>query len=124
MQCLQLFLFFFFKSQRTQGHITLYLLTTVPSAFLTFQLYSMAASRYSATGALISAGDDLSQPGLTQYMMDIVFVTWAAQVLACVWTRAWWIYASVRQSPSKHVLFDYLASSDLVISFILDFFHT
>lgn len=95
-QGLQLLLFFFFQSQRTRSHITLYALTSLPSLFLTFQLVSMGSPRLSPTGALLSAGDDLSQAGLTQYMMDIVFVTWAAQILACAWSRAWWIYASVR----------------------------
>lgn len=60
----------------------------------------MGSPRLSPTGSLVSAGDDLSQAGLTQYMMDIVFVTWAAQIVACVWSKGWWIYASVCLSCS------------------------
>lgn len=94
-QGLQLLLFFFFQSQRTRSHAMLYALTSLPSLFLTFQLMSMGRPRFSPTGALISPGDDLSQAGLTQYMMDIVFVTWATQIIGCVWSRGWWLYASV-----------------------------
>lgn len=97
-QGLQLLLFFFFQSQRTRGHITLYALTSLPSLFFTFQLVSMGSPRLSPNGTLLSAGDDLSQAGLTQYMMDVVFVTWAAQILACAWTKAWWLYASVSKA--------------------------
>lgn len=55
----------------------------------------MGSPKTTANGTLLSAGDDLSQAGLTQYMMDVVFVTWASQIFACVWGKAWWLYASV-----------------------------
>lgn len=108
VQGIQLLLLFFFQSQRTRSHITLYALTSLPSLFLTFQLISMGSPRLSPTGSLVSAGDDLSQAGLTQYMMDVVFVTWAAQIVACVWSKGWWIYASVcflcmaDRNPCRH----------------------
>ncbi|KAK9895778.1 DUF788-domain-containing protein [Cystobasidium minutum MCA 4210] len=94
-QGLQLILFFFFQSQRTRGHLSLYAITSVVSLFLTFQLVSMGSPRLSPTGTLLSAGEDLSQAGLTQYMMDVVFVIWTAQVSACAWSRAWWLLASI-----------------------------
>lgn len=76
----------------------------------------MGSPRLSPTGTLLSAGEDLSQAGLTQYMMDVVFVIWTAQVSACAWSRAWWLLASVSwnrtilpklpegEAPQKHVV--------------------
>ena len=55
----------------------------------------MGAPRYSPSGALTSAGDDLSQAGLTQYMQDVVYVTWAAQLFGLIWSKGWWLYAIV-----------------------------
>ncbi|OAA53425.1 hypothetical protein ISF_08778 [Cordyceps fumosorosea ARSEF 2679] len=46
-----------------------------------------------ATGALRSAGEDLAAAGLTEYMFDVVWVTWAAAVLAALfgpWGWALW----------------------------------
>ena len=55
----------------------------------------MGQPRLSATGILESAGDDLSQAGLTQYMQDVIFVTWGAQMVSLVWSKGWWIYGTV-----------------------------
>jgi hypothetical protein len=88
-QLLQLVCFLLFSSRRTRSHILLYLLTSVPSLALYAQLVSMGSPRAK------SAGDDLGQAGLTQYMLDVVFVTWAAQTGALVTSKAWWLYALV-----------------------------
>jgi len=94
-QILQILLFLLFRSQRTRSHLTLYILTSLPSLFLTLQLYIMGAPRYSPSGALTSAGDDLSQAGLTQYMQDVVYVTWTAQLFGLIWSKGWWLYAII-----------------------------
>lgn len=60
----------------------------------------MSSPKYSPTGALTSAGDDLSQPGLTQYMQDLVYVTWAAQLFGLIWSKGWWLYAMVSQAAA------------------------
>lgn len=71
-------------------------------------LLGMGQSTTSANGTLEKAGDDLSQPGLTQYMLDIVYLTWAAQLTALIWSRAWWIYALV--SPRWSSAYDKLTA--------------
>ncbi|KAL7006520.1 hypothetical protein EMMF5_003941 [Cystobasidiomycetes sp. EMM_F5] len=92
---LQWIVFVLFKSQRTNGHLLGYALTSVPSVTMFVVLLGMGQSTTSANGTLEKAGDDLSQPGLTQYMLDIVYLTWAAQLTALIWSRAWWIYALI-----------------------------
>ena len=94
-QLLQLLLFAISSRQRTRAHLLLYLFTSLPSLFFTQQLYSMASPKYSSSGALVSAGADLTQPGLTQYMQDVIYVTWAAQLFGLIWSKGWWLYALV-----------------------------
>ncbi|KAL1842393.1 hypothetical protein VTJ49DRAFT_5352 [Mycothermus thermophilus] len=48
------------------------------------------------TKALKSAGEDLAAPGLTEYMWDVVWVTWAAAVLAALFGNgAWFLWLVV-----------------------------
>ncbi|KAG5986658.1 hypothetical protein E4U43_005417 [Claviceps pusilla] len=49
-----------------------------------------------ATGALRTAGEDLAAAGLTEYMFDVVWVTWAAGVLVVlVGNWGWLLWAVV-----------------------------
>ncbi|KAJ4304035.1 hypothetical protein N0V88_001640 [Collariella sp. IMI 366227] len=49
-----------------------------------------------ATQTLKSAGEDLAAPGLTEYMWDVVWVTWAASILvALLGNWAWFLWAVV-----------------------------
>lgn len=84
-----------FPSQRREGRLLGYALSTVPSGLIYAQIVLMSTPKTSPTGVITSPGEDLSQPGLTQYMLDVIFVTWAAQTLAIVWSKAWLLYLSV-----------------------------
>ncbi|KAK4190128.1 hypothetical protein QBC35DRAFT_112836 [Podospora australis] len=49
-----------------------------------------------ATKALTSSGEDLAAPGLTEYMFDVVWVTWAAAILVALFGNwAWFFWAIV-----------------------------
>lgn len=57
-------------------------LLSVPAFFCQFTLERTGRPSYDpATKALKSAGEDLAAPGLTEYMWDVVWVTWAVDVL-------------------------------------------
>lgn len=46
--------------------------------------------------SLRTAGEDLGAPGLTEYMFDIIWVTWACLISALVvGNKGWWLYAVV-----------------------------
>ncbi|KAK0718370.1 DUF788 domain-containing protein [Lasiosphaeria miniovina] len=49
-----------------------------------------------ATKTLKSSGEDLAAPGLTEYMFDVVWVTWATTILvAFLGNWAWLVWAVV-----------------------------
>ncbi|KAI0481548.1 hypothetical protein F4859DRAFT_424358 [Xylaria cf. heliscus] len=62
--------------------LLLYVLYSIPSVICEVILESTGRPKYDAsTNALKTAGEDLSAPGLTEYMFDIVWVTWGCMVL-------------------------------------------
>ncbi|KIJ70494.1 hypothetical protein HYDPIDRAFT_122383 [Hydnomerulius pinastri MD-312] len=65
----------------SKGSLAIYVMTYLPALFLSRYLENMGTSRRDpTTGALISSGEDLSQPGVTEWCFDILYVTWACQV--------------------------------------------
>ncbi|KAI7867634.1 hypothetical protein BDF14DRAFT_1881504 [Spinellus fusiger] len=56
-------------------------------------LYNSGQSRYDASGTLITSGDDLNAEGLTAYMFDIIYVTWATHLTtAFISNKFWYMY--------------------------------
>lgn len=50
---------------------------------------------------MIDPGSDLAQQGMTEYMFDILYLTWGIQLLvAFTTTWAWWLYLLVCCPPS------------------------
>ena len=47
--------------------------------------------KHPANKALRTAGEDLSAPGLTEYMFDVIWVTWASTVLAILFGNWGWL---------------------------------
>ncbi|KXJ97478.1 hypothetical protein Micbo1qcDRAFT_8111 [Microdochium bolleyi] len=74
-----------------------YGLLSVPSFICQYILESTGRPRYDAeTKQLRTAGEDLAAPGLTEYMFDIVWVTWACTVLVIPFGNwAWLLWAVV-----------------------------
>lgn len=77
--------------------LLLWLVLSLPSFVCQFTLERAGRPSYDpATKALKSAGEDLSAPGLTEYMFDVIWVTWAAAVLAALFGNwAWFLWAVV-----------------------------
>ncbi|KAL2123369.1 hypothetical protein VTJ04DRAFT_3824 [Mycothermus thermophilus] len=71
--------------------LTLWLVLSLPSFICQAILEKTGRPRYDKeTGALKSAGEDLSAAGLTEYMWDVVWVTWGAAVLAALFGNGAW----------------------------------
>eukprot|EP00123_Amoebidium_parasiticum_P000344 comp10823_c0_seq1/m.5454 comp10823_c0_seq1/g.5454 ORF comp10823_c0_seq1/g.5454 comp10823_c0_seq1/m.5454 type:complete len:169 (-) comp10823_c0_seq1:14-520(-) len=62
---------------------------------LYLQFRSIATPAYGPTGELLHGGDDLTNPGLIEYMRDVLYVTMACQVLAVFSDSAWWLWAVI-----------------------------
>ncbi|KAK3900129.1 hypothetical protein C8A05DRAFT_36244 [Staphylotrichum tortipilum] len=76
--------------------LTLYLVLSIPSFFSQFTLERTGRPRYDpASGALKSAGEDLGAAGLTEYMFDVVWVTWAVDVLVVLFGDWAWFFWGV-----------------------------
>ncbi|KAH7931296.1 DUF788-domain-containing protein [Leucogyrophana mollusca] len=94
---ISLLLRFFFRRGSlppSKGSLALYVLTYFPALFLSRYLETMGTSRRDpTTGTLLSSGEDLSQPGVTEWCFDILYVTWACQIGSGAFGEwFWWLY--------------------------------
>lgn len=85
-----LFLAFHFLL-RSRSLVT-YGLLSAPSLICEYVLESSGRPKYdSQTKALIKSGEDLNAPGLTEYMFDVIWVTWASLVAVIVFGNWGWL---------------------------------
>ncbi|CZT40420.1 related to DUF788 domain protein [Rhynchosporium secalis] len=65
---------------------------SIPSVIAEFILETSGRPKYdAATKTLKSAGEDLAAPGLTEYMFDIVWVTWLSLISVITFGNWGWI---------------------------------
>jgi hypothetical protein len=64
--------------------LALYVLTFFPTFFLGRYLEKIGTVKRDAAGGLISSGEDLSQPGLTEYCFDVLYITCMLPSFVCV----------------------------------------
>ncbi|KAI1191283.1 DUF788 domain-containing protein [Nemania serpens] len=77
--------------------LLLYVLLSIPSFICEFVLESTGRPKYDqSTNSLKTAGEDLSAPGLTEYMFDVIWVTWASVILVTfVGNWGWLLWSAV-----------------------------
>ncbi|KAK2466494.1 hypothetical protein APHAL10511_002136 [Amanita phalloides] len=78
----------------SRGSLAVYIVTFFPAFFLSHYLIKIGTTRRDpTTGALISYGEDLNQPGVTEWCFDILYVTWACQIGSGLFGDwFWWLY--------------------------------
>lgn len=88
-----LLLHFIFRTRS----LVLWFILSLPSLFCQFTLEKTGRPSYDpATKALKSSGEDLAAPGLTEYMFDVIWVTWAAAILVALFGNwAWFLWSVV-----------------------------
>lgn len=63
---------------------------------LQYQLESVGRPKFDERGGVLQTGSDLGQQGLTEYMFDVLYLTWGIQLLVAFTTvYAWWLYLLV-----------------------------
>ncbi|CCG82865.1 Meiotically up-regulated gene 69 protein [Taphrina deformans PYCC 5710] len=62
----------------------MYVATNIVASLVHSQLVTMGSPRYAADGSLKSSGEDLGQAGLTEYLTDLVYITWIIYILVKV----------------------------------------
>ncbi|KAJ6599305.1 hypothetical protein DFH09DRAFT_1243704 [Mycena vulgaris] len=84
----------------SKGSLFLYTVTFFPAFFLSNYLIKIGTTRRDpTTGTLLSYGEDLHQPGVTEWCFDILYVTckfrlfWACQIGSGAFGEwFWWLY--------------------------------
>ncbi|KAF7559977.1 hypothetical protein G7046_g4179 [Stylonectria norvegica] len=78
---------FFFRSRS----LWLYIPLSVPAFICEYVLEVSGRPKYDATTkALKRSGEDLAAQGLTEYMFDVVWVTWASAILVILFGNGGW----------------------------------
>lgn len=76
----------------------MYIITNIVASMIHRQLSAMGSPKFDADGSLRSSGEDLGQAGLTEYLTDIVYMTWIVYILVALITDyAWLLYLAVSQ---------------------------
>lgn len=74
----------------------LYLILSIPAFLCQFTLERTGRPSYDASGALKSPGEDLNAAGLTEYMFDVVWVTWATVMAVVLFgNKLWFMWAII-----------------------------
>ncbi|KFY84333.1 hypothetical protein V500_09410 [Pseudogymnoascus sp. VKM F-4518 (FW-2643)] len=83
---------------RSRSLVT-YFVLSIPAFVCQYILESSGRPKYTTLNgksSLKSAGEDLAAPGLTGYLFDVVWVTWACLlVVLALGDKAWWMFAIV-----------------------------
>jgi hypothetical protein len=71
----------------SKGSLAIYIITYLPTFFITRYLEKIGTTKRDTAGTLISSGEDLNQPGITEWCFDIIYVTceiipWYAQIFS------------------------------------------
>jgi hypothetical protein len=89
-------LFILFNLLIKRRSLIAYALFSIPCLTVEYMLETTGRPKFDAhTRALKSAGEDLAAPGLTEYMFDIVWITWASMVVVILFGNWGWICYSV-----------------------------
>ncbi|KAK6067308.1 hypothetical protein SCUP234_11683 [Seiridium cupressi] len=69
-----------------------YIILSIPAFICEYILESTGRPKYDpSTKALRNAGEDLNAPGLTEYMWDIIWVTWASVIAVIFFGNGGWL---------------------------------
>lgn len=85
-----------YRSTYSRKALILWVFLSLPAWVLEFWLEKIGRPTYAENGELKRSGEDLEAKGLTDFMWDLVYWTWACiTAAAVVGDKAWWMYAVV-----------------------------
>ena len=85
-----------YRSTYTRKTLLLWVLLSLPAWIVEFWLEKIGRPTYAENGELKKSGEDLEAKGLTDFMWDLMYWTWACIAgAAVVGDQAWWMYAVV-----------------------------
>ena len=69
---------------------------SAPALAIEFWLEKIGRPTYAENGELKRSGEDMDAKGLTEFMWDVLYWTWACIAAAALTgNKAWWMYAAV-----------------------------
>ncbi|CAF9938925.1 MAG: hypothetical protein ALECFALPRED_007927 [Alectoria fallacina] len=85
-----------YRATYTRKTLLLWVLLSSPAWVVEFWLEKIGRPTYAENGELKKSGEDLEAKGLTDFMWDLMYWTWACIAAASmVGDKAWWMYAVV-----------------------------
>jgi len=73
-----------------------YAILSIPSLICSYILETTGRPKFDpSTNALKSSGEDLAAPGLTEYMFDVVWITWASLLAVMLFGNWGWLLWAV-----------------------------
>lgn len=94
-----------------------YGLLSVPSFICEYILEASGRPKYdAATGALKTSGEDLAAAGLTEYMFDVIWVTWASIVSVILFGNWGWILFAVVPAYGAYMAYGLLGMGKNALS--------
>lgn len=72
-----------------------YLVLSIPAFVCQYLLETTGRPKYLPDGKLRTSGEDLAAVGLTEYMFDVVWVTWASLVAVVIFGNWGWLLWAV-----------------------------
>jgi len=89
-------IFILFNVLLKRRSLVAYLIFSIPCFIAEYVLESSSRPKYDATTKVLkSAGQDLAAPGLTEYMFDVIWITWACLVAVMLIGNWGWILWAV-----------------------------
>lgn len=85
-----------FRASYTRNTLILYVLLSAPALAIEFWLEKIGRPTHAENGELKRPGEDMDAKGLTEFMWDVLYWTWACVAAAAfVGNKAWWMYAII-----------------------------
>ena len=85
-----------YRSSYTRNTLLLWVLLSLPAWAVEYWLEKIGRPTYTENGELKRSGEDLDARGLTDFMWDLIYWTWACTAgAAVVGDKAWWMYVVV-----------------------------
>ena len=85
-----------FRKDYTRNTLILYVVLSTPALGIEYWFETIGRPKYADKGELKKSGEDLEAKGLTEFMWDVLYWTWACiAAVALLGNLAWWMYAAV-----------------------------
>ncbi|KAK4694262.1 hypothetical protein P7C71_g3291, partial [Lecanoromycetidae sp. Uapishka_2] len=85
-----------FRAKYTRNTLILYIVFSMPALGIEYWFETIGRPKYAENGELKKSGEDLEAKGLTEFMWDVLYWTWACiAAAALLGNGAWYMYAAV-----------------------------